>query len=177
MSSNWHRWFKSNHFRWTSSKRLLEYKRPTRPLRRKSYPLGRLPFRQYSSVWQSTGLIFLWSVVQIHLLPCVVSLVVKTGDCESLYEGSIPSRHPIEKSSNGRTPPFEGVYLGSSPSFSASPIDGIGIHTCLRNKVLQVRVLYRAPCWISVTVARWSPKPLVKVQIFHPSPCPFSSVD
>ena len=117
------------------------------------------------------------SVVQFYPLPCVVSLVVKTGDCESPYEGSIPSRHPIEKSSNGRTPPFEGVYLGSSPSFSASPIDGIGIHTCLRNKVLQVRVLYRAPCWISVTVARWSPKPLVKVQIFHPSPCPFSSVD
>ena len=90
------------------------------------------------------------SVVQFYPLPCVVSLVVKTGDCESPYEGSIPSRHPNEKSSNGRTPPFEGVYLGSSPSFSASPIDGIGIHTCLRNKVLQVRVLYRAPCWISV---------------------------
>ena len=109
--------------------------------------------------------------------------MVKTGDCESPYEGSIPSRHPNEKSSNGRTPPFEGVYLGSSPSFSASPIDGIGIHTCLRNKVLQVRVLYRALefiskfSWISVTVARWSPKPLVKVQIFHPSPCPFSSVE
>ena len=58
--------------------------------------------------------------------------------------GSIPIRHPIEKSSNGRTPPFEGVYLGSSPSFSAS--------------------------WIGVTVARWSPKPLVGVQISHPSP-------
>ena len=86
------------------------------------------------------------SVVQFYPLPCVVSLVVKTGDCESPYEGSNPSRHPNEKSSNGRTPPFEGVYLGSSPSFSASPIDGIGIHTCLRNKVLQVRVLYRAPC-------------------------------
>ena len=89
------------------------------------------------------------SVVQFYPLPCVVSLVVKTGDCESPYEGSIPSRHPIEKSSNGRTPPFEGVYLGSSPSFSASPIDGIGIHTCLRNKVLQVRVLYRALDFIS----------------------------
>lgn len=36
--------------------------------------------------------------------------------------GSIPIRHPIEKSSNGRTPPFEGVYLGSSPSFSASRV-------------------------------------------------------
>jgi hypothetical protein len=58
--------------------------------------------------------------------------------------GSIPIRHPIEKSSNGRTPPFEGVYLGSSPSFSASRI--------------------------GVTVARWSPKPLVGVQISHPSP-------
>jgi hypothetical protein len=89
------------------------------------------------------------SVVQFYPLPCVVSLVVKTGDCESPYEGSIPSRHPNEKSSNGRTPPFEGVYLGSSPSFSASPIDGIGIHTCLRNKVLQVRVLYRALEFIS----------------------------
>ena len=89
-------------------------------------------------------------LVRSQHLPCVVSLVVKTGDSESPYEGSIPSRHPIEKSSNGRTPPFEGVYLGSSPSFSASPIDGIGIHTCLRNKVLQVRVLYRAPCRISV---------------------------
>ena len=88
-------------------------------------------------------------LVRSQHLPCVVSLVVKTGDCESPYEGSIPSRHPNEKSSNGRTPPFEGVYLGSSPSFSASPIDGIGIHTCLRNKVLQVRVLYRALEFIS----------------------------
>ena len=75
--------------------------------------------------------------------------MVKTGDCESPYEGSIPSRHPNEKSSNGRTTPFEGVYLGSSPSFSASPIDGIGIHTCLRNKVLQVRLLYWALDFIS----------------------------
>ena len=105
------------------------------------------------------------SVVQFYPLPCVVSLVVKAGDCDSPYEGSIPSRHPIEKSSNGRTPPFEGVYLGSSPSFSASPIDGIGIHTCLRNKVLQVRVLYRALdfiskfCWVSLTVRCRSPKP------------------
>ena len=82
--------------------------------------------------------------------------MVKTGDCESPYEGSIPSRHPNEKSSNGRTPPFEGVYLGSSPSFSASPIDGIGIHTCLRNKVLQVRVLYRALDFISKHMQDWS---------------------
>ena len=96
------------------------------------------------------------SVVQFYPLPCVVSLVVKAGDCDSPYEGSIPSRHPIEKSSNGRTPPFEGVYLGSSPSFSASPIDGIGIHTCLRNKVLQVRVLYRALDFISKHMQDWS---------------------
>ena len=51
----------------------------------------------------------------------------------------------------GRTPPFEGVNLGSNPSSGAKcPIDGIGIHTCLRSKVLQVRLLYRAPSWDSV---------------------------
>lgn len=33
------------------------------------------------------------------------------------------------------------------------PIDGIGIHTCLRNKVLQVRVLYRASSECSAAVA------------------------
>ena len=71
----------------------------------------------------------------------------KAGVCKTLIVSSILTSHSNEKSSNGRTPPFEGVYLGSSPSFSASPIDGIGIHTCLRSKVLQVRVLYRAFHW------------------------------
>ena len=59
-----------------------------------------------------------------------------------LYESYL-----IQNRLTGRTPPFEGVYLGSNPSSGTSPIDGIGIHTCLRNKVLQVRVLYRAFHW------------------------------
>ena len=39
------------------------------------------------------------------------------------------------------------LFGGSTPSLGACPVDGIGIHTCLRNKVLQVRVLYRAFHW------------------------------
>ena len=62
----------------------------------------------------------------------------------------------IQNRLTGRTPPFEGVYLGSNPSSGTSPIDGIGIHTCLRNKVLQVRVLYRALDFISKHMQDWS---------------------
>jgi hypothetical protein len=50
--------------------------------------------RQYSSVWQSTGLICLWSIVQIYLLPCVVSLVVKASVCGTEEMSSILIRHP-----------------------------------------------------------------------------------
>ena len=60
----------------------------------------------------------------------------------------------IQNRLTGRTPPFEGVYLGSNPSSGTSPVDGIGIHTCLRNKVLQVRVLYRAFHWTQWNI--WS---------------------
>jgi hypothetical protein len=65
--------------------------------------------------------------------------------------GSIPIRHPIEKSSNGRTTPFEGVYLGSSPSFSAS--------------------------WVSLMVRCRSPKPCDGGSNPSPFACPFSSVE
>ena len=68
-----------------------------------------------------------------------------------LYESYL-----IQNRLTGRTPPFEGVYLGSNPSSGTSPIDGIGIHTCLRNKVLQVRVLYRALDFISKHMQDWS---------------------
>ena len=70
--------------------------------------------------------------------------MIRQLSAKQLYAGLNPVRDSNERSSNGRTTPFEGVYLGSSPSLSASPIDGIGIHTCLRNKVLQVRLLYWA---------------------------------
>ena len=72
--------------------------------------------------------------------------------CKTLFRGF--ESHPELLFQNrliGRSTHFDCVCLGSNPSSGTKcPIDGIGIHTCLRNKVLQVRLLYRAPSWDGV---------------------------
>ena len=90
---------------------------------------------QYSSVWQSTGLICLWSIVQIYLLPCVVSLVVRQWFVESPRWVQFPYGTPLRNRLIGWTTPFEGVYLGSSPSFSASRVGVIGNILVSKTKV------------------------------------------
>ena len=59
----------------------------------------------------------------------------KAGVCKTPIVSSILTWNFGEKSSNGRTPPFEGVYLGSSPSFSASWVGVIGNILVSKTKV------------------------------------------
>ena len=119
---------------------------------------------------QIVNLVYASSSLVLH--PVQVAEWSNARVCKTLFRGF--KSHPELLFQNrliGRSTHFDCVCLGSNPSSGTKcPIDGIGIHTCLRSKVLQVRLLYRVPSWIGVTVARRSPKPLVGVQIPHPSP-------
>ena len=126
---------------------------------------------------QIVNLVYASSSLVLH--PVQVAEWSNARVCKTLFRGF--KSHPELLFQNrliGRSTHFDCVCLGSNPSSGTKcPIDGIGIHTCLRSKVLQVRLLYRAPSWVGVIGNILVSKTKVQSSSLWPFVYPLSSVD
>ena len=83
-----------------------------------------------------------------HYGYCGYGLKVKTSDCGSENEGSIPSSHPfkfapmveLEYTLDLKSSAFIGLRVRISLG-ALCWCDGNGIHVCFKHKILQVRIL------------------------------------